>query len=288
LDFEFHNGERTLLERPNAFLVSSREYFVLFAAVIAALALLFNNDAPQLDAIRSFVIDRYATVQAKLAWTGRPDYSPEEINALRQRTTKLMLENSQLREALLENHRLRRMLDYRERMPLSFRTAHILSREKRNLPTGVIIDLGFDDGVRENMPVVTPEGLAGKILKVNRRTSHVQLLLDRNFSVSARSQRSRVLGIVTASGDLGLVMTGVPRNADVIAGDVIVTSDSSALFPPGIRIGTVTEPKMEKTSLFLTVPLSAAVHAARLEEVFVVTARKDHIGAAPHDLSSGE
>ncbi|MGH7493999.1 MAG: rod shape-determining protein MreC [bacterium] len=277
-----------MLERPNVFLVSSREYFVLFAAVIAALALLFNNDAPQLDAIRSFVIDRYAAVQSQLAWRSRQDYSPEEINALRRRTTSLMLENSQLREALLENHRLRRMLDYRERMPLSFRTAHILSREKGNLPTGVIIDLGFDHGVRENMPVVTPEGLAGKILKVNHRTSHVQLLLDRNFSVSARSQRSRVLGIVTAIGDLGLVMTGVPRNADVIAGDVIVTSDSSALFPPGIRIGTVTEPKMEKTSLFLTVPLSSAVNVARLEEVFVVTARKDHPGATPRDLSSGE
>ena len=256
--------------------------------MIVALALLFNNDAPQLDAIRSFVIDRYAAVQSRLAWTSRLEYSPEEINALRERTTKLMLENSQLREALLENHRLRRMLEYRERTPLAFRTAHILSREKGNQPTSVIIDLGFDHGVRENMPVVTPEGLAGKILKVNRRTSHVQLLLDRNFSVSARTQGSRVLGIVTASDALGLVMTGVPRNANVVAGDVIVTSDSSALFPPGIRIGTVTEPKMEKTSLFLTVPLSPAMNVARLEEVFVVTARKDHPGATPHDLSSGE
>ena len=72
-----------MLDRPNVFLVSSREYFVLFAAVIVALALLFNNDAPQLDAIRSFVIDRYAAVQSRLAWTSRLEYSPEEINALR-------------------------------------------------------------------------------------------------------------------------------------------------------------------------------------------------------------
>jgi rod shape-determining protein MreC len=276
-----------LLEHPNDFLVSSREYFVLFAAVIAALALLFNNDAPQLDAIRSFAIDRYAAVQSKLAWTNRLERSPEEVNALRRRATGLMLENSQLREALLENHRLRGMLDYRERVPLVFRTARVLSREKGNTPTGVIIDRGSDAGVRENMPVVTPEGLAGKILKVNRRTSHVQLLQDRDFSVSARSQRSRVLGIVTAIGDLGLEMTGVPRNADVIAGDVIVTSDSSALFPPGIRIGTVTEPKMEQTSLFMTVPLHPAVNLARLE-VFIVMARKGDTGAMAHHPSSGE
>jgi len=277
-----------LLERPNEFLVATREYFVLFAAVIAALALLFNNDAPQLDAIRSFVIDRYAAVQARLLWNHRRDFSPEEIHALRKRATQLMLENSQLREALLENLRLRRMLDYRERTPLTFHTARILSREKGNTATAVIIDLGAEDGVQVNMPVVTPEGLAGKVLKVNRRTSHVQLLLDRDFSVSARSQRSRVLGIITADGELGLEMTGVPRNADVIAGDVIVTSDSSALFPPGIRIGTVTHPTMEMASLFMTVPMAPAVNLARLEEVFVVMARKAGAGEAERYSSSGE
>ncbi len=275
-------------ERPNEFLISIREYFVLFAAIIAALALLFNNDAPQLDAIRSFVIDRYAVVQSRLNWTNRLDEPPEAIHALRQRTTQLMLENSQLREALLENLRLRRMLDYRERALLELRTARVLSREKGNMPTAVIIDLGADHGILENMPVVTPEGLAGKILKANRSTSHVQLLLDRNFSVSARSQRSRVLGIVTATGDLGLEMAGVPRNADVIAGDVIVTSDSSALFPPGIRIGIVTTPKMEVTSLFMHVPLQAAVNLARLEEVFIVMARKHQAGEAEGVLSNGE
>jgi rod shape-determining protein MreC len=113
-------------------------------------------------------------------------------------------------------------------------------------------------------------------------------LQDRNFSVSARSQRSRVLGIVTATGDLGLEMTAVPRHADLVAGDVIVTSDSSALFPPGIRIGTVTDPKMEMTSLFMTVPLQPAVKLARLEEVFVVMARKSNLGETEKRLSRGE
>ena len=275
-----------MLERPNELLVSSREYFILFAAVIAALALLFNNDAPALDAIRSFVIDRYAMVQSKLSRVNHLEYTPEEIAALRRRTTQLMLENSQLREALLENHRLRRMLDYRERMPLQFRSARILSREKGALPVAAIIDLGSADGMRENMAVVTPEGLAGKILKTNRRTSHVQLLLDRDFSVSARSQRSRVLGIVTAAGRLELEMTGVPRNADVIAGDVIVTSDSSALFPPGIRVGTVGTPSFDSASLFMNVPLTPAVNVARLEEVFVVMPRTSPTAGADAARSS--
>jgi rod shape-determining protein MreC len=259
-----------VLERPNDFLVSSREYFVLFAAIVAALAILFNNDAPQLDAIRSFAVDRYAAFHALADWKTWRDYTPEEVSALRRRTTQLLLENSQLREAYFENVRLRRLLEYKERAQLDLRAARVLFKESNSTPNTVVIDLGEAAGVKANMPVVTPEGLAGKILKVNRRTSHVQLLLDRDFSVSGRIQRSRVLGIVTWMNSQDFEMTGVARHADVVAGDVIVTSDSSALFPPGIRIGLVLEPAVDPAGMFRKIPLAPAANFARLEEVFVV------------------
>jgi len=259
-----------VLERPNDFLVSSREYFVLFAAIVAALAILFNNDAPQLDAIRGYAVDRYAAFHVLADWKTWRDYQPEEVSALRQRTTQLLLENSQLREAYLENVRLRRQLEYRERAQLELRAARVLFKESNSTPNTVVIDLGASAEVKANMPVVTPEGLAGKIIKVNQHTSHVQLLLDRDFSVSARIQRSRVLGIVTWMSAQDFEMTGVARHADVTAGDVVVTSDSSALFPPGIRIGLVLKPTVEPTGMFRKIPLMPAANFARLEEVFVV------------------
>ncbi len=259
-----------MLERPNAFLVSSREYFVLFAAIVASLAILFNNDAPQLDAMRSFAVDRYAAFHVLADWKTWRDYTPEEVRALRQRTTQLLLENSQLRESYLENIRLRRMLEYRERMPLDFRAARVLFKESNSTPNTVVINLGAAENVKANMAVITPEGLAGKVIKVNRHTSHVQLLLDRDFSVSARIQRSRVLGIVTWTGAQDLELTGVARHADVTPGDVVVTSDSSALFPPGLRIGIVQEPSVEPSGMFKRIPLTPAVNFTRLEEVFVL------------------
>lgn len=269
---QYFEGALAVLERPNALLVSSREYFVLFAAIVGALAILFNNDAPQLDAIRSFAVDRYAVFHAFADWKTWRDYTPAEMSALRRRATQLMLENSNLREAYLENVRLRRMLEYRERVPLEFRSARVLFKESNSTPNTVVINLGRSTGVMANMPVVTPEGLAGKIIKVNEHTSHVQLLLDRDFSVSGRIQRSRVLGIVTWISSQSLEMTGVARHADVTAGDVVVTSDSSALFPPGLRIGLVQEPSVEATGMFKRIPLTPVVDFSRLEEVFVLMA----------------
>lgn len=259
-----------LLDRSNEYLISRREYFTLFAAVVAAIAILFNNNAPQIDALRGVALDRFAFFQEKMSWFARLSQSADEVTALRQRATQLMLENSQLREAYLENFRLRRMLDYRQREPLQFRAARVLSAERSRTPNTVVIDLGKQDNMRVNMPVVTPEGLAGKIYRVHDRTSLVQLMLDRNFSVSARAQGGRVLGIVSWSDTRGLEMTGVPRNAVLQTGDLVVTSDYSALYPPGLRIGKIQQPSFEKGEPFMRIPLEPAVQFNSLEEVFVI------------------
>jgi rod shape-determining protein MreC len=123
------------------------------------------------------------------------------------------------------------------------------------------------------MPVVTPEGLVGKLYKVFPRMSIVQLMLDRNFSVSGRVQRSRGLGIVTWTELSGLELIAVPRNSDVQVGDVVVTSDSSALYPPGIRIGLVSH-TTEEASLFKSIHLQPDVDFSQLEEVFVILSAK--------------
>jgi rod shape-determining protein MreC len=262
---------KDLLERPNLFLVSKREYFTLIAAILVSFYCLFNNDKPQIDAIRAAFLGSYASLQKKFSWVRQLAELQKENTALRRRATQMMLENSQLREAYLENFRLRQMLSYREREPWNFRAGLIITKERDQTPVSVTIDLGNKDGIRPNMPVVTPEGLVGKIYKVFPQTSIVQLMLDRNFNVSARIQGTRVYGIVNWSELRGLELTSVPRNSEVNLSEAVVTSDSSTLFPQGLRIGLVQKIAEDKTSLFKTIILRPAVDFARLEEVFVIT-----------------
>jgi rod shape-determining protein MreC len=260
-----------LLEKPNLFLVSKRDYFVLIAAIVVSLYFLFNNDKPQVDAIRGFLVDRLAWLQTKFSQARHLLVLNQENADLRRRATQMMLENSQLREALLENYRLRQMLGYRERAPLHFRASRVIGKVRDKTPVAVTIDVGKEDGMKSNMAVVAPEGLVGKLYRVHQHTSIVQLMLDRNFSASARVQRSRVLGIISWTELYGLELTSVPRHSDVKIGDVVVTSDSSALFPPGIRIGVVSKTADERATLFMRIRLEPAVDFSKLEEVFVIT-----------------
>jgi len=263
---------KDLLERPNLFFVSKREYFTLIAAMVVSLYCLFNNDRPQIDAVRAFFLENYAGLQRNFIWVRQLGELQRENVTLRQHATQMMLENSQLREALLENYRLREMLDYRGRETFTLRAARVITKERDRTPVAVTIDLGSADGMRPNLPVVTPEGLVGKIYKVFPQVSLVQVMLDRNFYVSARIQGNRVYGIVNWNESNGLELTSVPRTATVQFRDAVVTSDSSALFPDGLRIGLVKDISEEESSLFKTIILKPDVDFSRLEEVFVITA----------------
>jgi len=262
----------TLLDKPNEFFISKREYFTLIIAVIVSLTFVFNNDQPQIDAVRRWFVEQLAVVQARIAWYRGLRTLNVESSALRQRATTLMLENAQLREALLENLRLRRLLNFRDRSTFSLVPARVLAQQEHPFNKEIELNVGSLLGVRRNMPVVTPAGLAGKISRVQELASTIQLLEDNNFKASARIQRSREYGIVEFDERKGLQLTAVAKNSDVKAGDLVVTSEASALFPPGIRIGVVSDIKLENSSLFMDITITPDVDVSQLEEVFVVVA----------------
>ena len=262
----------TLIDKPNEFIVSRREYFTLIIAIIVSLIFIFNSDQPQIDAVRSWMIERFAVVQQKVSWYRGLLTVEKEAATLRVRATELMLENSALREALLENHRLRRLLTFRERSPYSVVSARVIAKLENPVNRVVEIDAGSLQGVKQNMAVVTPAGLAGRILEAREGTSTIQLLNNHNFKASARVQRSRVFGIVEYQEREGLLLTSVAKNSDIKRGDLIVTSELSSIFPEGIRIGLIEDIKTDNASLFMDITLSPNVDLSQLEEVFVVIA----------------
>ena len=101
-------------------------------------------------------------------------------------------------KARMENLRLRSMLDFRTKAEGTYLVARVVARDPNRVLNTVLLDLGETDGVRKRMPVVTADGLVGRVLEVHPQTAVVQLLLDRNCRVSAIVQRDeRTSGIVT-------------------------------------------------------------------------------------------
>jgi rod shape-determining protein MreC len=135
----------------------------------------------------------------------------------------------------------------------------------------VIIDKGSDHGLRRGMPVVTSEGLVGRVAAVLSGAARVQLITDPASSVNVRLQPSEVDATLRGSltGDLGLEL--IPQDVEVLPGNLILTSGLGGNYPPNILIGQVSSVRQRATDLFQSASVQPAVDFARTSIVLVIT-----------------
>lgn len=197
-----------------------------------------------------------------------------ENQALRKRGAELMLENSELKEALLENQRLRKLLDFKLQSQLALTSAKVIGKQESGFVNSIILDVGKADNIVKDMAIVTAQGLVGKIFRVAENHSTAELLLDRNFRVGAMVQRSRVGGIIKWIEGDKVIMSEVPKRSDIKPGDVVITSGLSSIFPGGLKIGKIENIEEERQGLFMKISVEPAVDFTKLEEVFIITDHK--------------
>jgi rod shape-determining protein MreC len=247
-----------------------RDYFLLALFVVVSIALLSYNDTNQIRALRSFTVLAVGTLQSVFGFV--PDYFAlsRENTVLRKENLSLSEEVNRLREARLENIRLRQLLDLKQRGEYRYVSANVVGKQQQPLRNSITIDVGERDSVRAGMPIVTEQGLAGRVVSTSSRYAVAQLLQHTDLRVSAKIQRSRVDGIIRWNEGATLLLTNVAKTLDVREGDVVMTSEYSSLFPQGIRIGIVESTRQSPGQLFLDIRVKPAADFARLEEVFVI------------------
>jgi rod shape-determining protein MreC len=192
--------------------------------------------------------------------------------ALRADNERLRVQSLQVRETDQENQRLRRLLALRDRMPLRTLTGEIIGREGGGWARSLTVNRGRADGITQQMPVIVPEGLVGRVAQVRSGASVVQLLNDPTSTVGAVVQRTRTPGLVEGEPGGGVRFKFMARDgAAVTAGDLIVTSALGTLFPKGIPVGRVKAIEDKGSALFHFAVLVPVVDFARLDEVLLLT-----------------
>jgi len=137
--------------------------------------------------------------------------------------------------------------------------ATILSRNRSYWFNTITIDKGKSSGLKENMPVITKNGLIGKISKVSENSSEVKLITsdDINFKVSVAIKTNEIDNYAILNGynkKTGLIKaSGIDKTTEINKGDTVLTSGLGELFPAGIYIGTVEKITNDKYDLSKTI-----------------------------------
>lgn len=198
---------------------------------------------------------------------------------------RLMAESQGVAELQAENARLRRLAAYVEASPeMRLVSAPVIAYGPDARYRSVRIGRGTQDGLRTGMPVITPEGVVGRILHTYDRSSDVLLITDPSSAVAALAQRTRARATARGiSANDRLRLDYVIKSDDLEESDILVTAPSGGMFPKGLRLGRATKVNEAAHGLFKSAELQPFVDFDRLEEVQVVV---DHGPSAAVDRPS--
>jgi rod shape-determining protein MreC len=204
--------------------------------------------------------------------------APQDMARLRQRNGELEAEVSRmqaeiisLKQQIAETRILSALVDFARVSPENrYVAAAVIGRDPSPFVKYVIINRGSDDGLRRGMPVVTQQGLVGRVAAVTAGAARIQLITDPGSSVNVRIEGSNAQAVLIGSvtGELQLDM--IPQSAGVKAGDLVLTSGLGGNYPPNVLIGQVTGVRRRETDLFQSGTVQPVVDFGQLQIVLVI------------------
>ena len=217
----------------------------------------------------------------ELSSVGKLKTALAENETLKTRVDELTEENTRLRSEQFELERLRSLYELdQEYMQYHKIGARIIAKDSGSWFSVFRIDKGSDDGIKEDMNVIAGGGLVGIVTDVGANYATVRSIIDDSSRVSAMAQQSGDYCIV--AGDLQLFKEGrlklsyMEKDDDIKDGDMIVTSNISGKFLPGILVGYATDITVDyNDNLTKSGYLIPAARFDRLQEVLVITDLKD-------------
>lgn len=194
----------------------------------------------------------------------------EELRRIELLNTAALLEAEQLRQ---ENASLRSLLGLQARLPLRSIAAEVQGHQRDPASHRILITRGQDSTLAEGQPVMTPDGLIGQVSRVLPLSAEVRLITDSQFSMPVLLPRTGTSAITRGTGTFGRFdLQYVNIEADIRAGDLVVTSGLDGIYPPGLPVGVVASVSQPRLGKFPQVVVQPAASLSKQRQVLVLLA----------------
>jgi len=193
----------------------------------------------------------------------------QENRALQDKIQQLQLDQVRLRQDAEQARRLQALLGFKEQFIDQTLAAQVIGSSGSEQSRVVYLDKGLKDGIKQGMPVISAEGIVGKVILADARTAQVLLISDQTSGVGTILEQSRLQGVLKGTASGQIVLDKVMAEEDVKPGERVLTSGGDQIFPKGLLVGTVGDVK--RGGEFLQVIVKPATPLNHLEEVLVIT-----------------
>lgn len=246
-----------------------REYLILVLLVILSLALLTQNNNPQVQKVRSVAFGSFATVSSVFYDLFNITQLKNENESLRRINAEMMLQISMLREKGILNKELSGMLSLEDTTDLPLIPATIVSKSLSVTQNTITINIGSRKGIKPGMSVISHKGFVGIIQSTSDDFSIVRTLKNVDLKLTVKNEKNRINGIMKWDGEK-LVIIDVPRTYDFDIGDRITTSEVSSIVPVPIPVGVVAKIEPAQTGVLNIIQVMPFEEVLSVEHVFVI------------------
>ena len=252
-------------------IVKHKDHFVFALAIIFSTFILLNNESPKMSIIRGKATDVVSFLSSPFAWVQSLMFLEEENQVLREKNLELSLKVESMLNLQNENNALMEMLEFKKNKKFIIKSAKVVNKGIQPNLLSIIIDRGIVDGVKNDLPVLTPKGVVGKTIEASSNNSIVQLISDTNFRLSTRILPSGATGILRFVNGETAEIREVQKNVVINIGDKVVTSGFSDIYPAGLPVGTVKGVYQDRGSFQKVVSIYLPNDLNAFQHVFIIT-----------------
>ena len=258
---------------------------VIITIIILALLIVFTNkNTENISTIENFANVVIIPIQNTLTYLknkiNNNDKFFENVNELKTENEELKQKNSELEKSLrefevmkTENEQLKQQLNLAEKYgEYTTVPGTIISRDIGNYSKTLVINIGSDNGVKENMTVIANEGLVGYIVSTTAKTAKIQTIVDSASSTSCLASTTRDVMICkgTIESESTLKATNLRIGSNVIQGDSVETSGMGGIYTKGIHVGRIKKVETGTNKIDSYAVIETAVDFNKLETVLVI------------------
>ena len=195
----------------------------------------------------------------------------KENELLRNQVNELHFKLQERSALVNRTLRLEQLLELRSKLDLPTTAASILAVDATPWFRAVTVDKGFDDGLRQDMAVLGPQGIVGRVVgQIGPTAAKVQLIIDREAAAGAVLEQTGVAGVITGIGSTTMLSMNYVSNFDEVnVGERVITSGIEGIYPRGFTIGRVKSVE-NGPGLHQVIEITPAVDFSQLSEVIVV------------------
>ncbi len=270
----------------------------VFALLLLSLLLMFlDHRDNHLDTVRNAISAAIYPIRVLvdapsklLAKAGEIIEARDELQRENDRLTDEILLTAprlqQLSALRAENTRLRALLDARQQVPDEVRVVEIMAVDANPFRHSIVLDLGSNDGVYDGQAIIDADGIIGQVMQTGPMTADAILISDPGHALLVEVNRNGLRTVAYGTGEFGrLDLPGLPNNADIRAGDLLVTSGLGGTFPSGYPVAVVNTVTRIPQEAFADVTATPSAALDQVREVMLIwsSRREDEIPAKADD-----